>query len=41
MALIASKNFITDNFLLNSDIAIKLYHDFAKNKTISDTNMYL
>ncbi|QWX82823.1 glucuronate isomerase [Cellulophaga sp. HaHaR_3_176] len=41
MASITSKNFITDNFLLNSDIAVKLYHDFAKNMPIIDYHNHL
>ncbi|WP_165747862.1 glucuronate isomerase [Cellulophaga sp. Z1A5H] len=41
MASITSKNFITDNFLLNSDIAIKLYHDFAKEMPIIDYHNHL
>ncbi|KGK30186.1 glucuronate isomerase [Cellulophaga sp. E6(2014)] len=41
MASITSKNFITENFLLNSDIAIKLYHDFAKDMPIIDYHNHL
>ena len=41
MASITSKNFITDNFLLNSDIAVKLYHDFAKDMPIIDYHNHL
>ncbi|MBU2950963.1 glucuronate isomerase [Tamlana agarivorans] len=41
MASIRSKTFIEDNFLLNSDAAIKLYHDFAKPMPIIDYHNHL
>ncbi|MDR2172413.1 MAG: glucuronate isomerase [Planctomycetaceae bacterium] len=33
--------FITDNFLLQSDEAVKLYHEYAKNKPIIDYHCHL
>jgi glucuronate isomerase len=41
MSTINSKNFITDNFLLQSDIAVKLYHDYAKELPIIDYHNHL
>ncbi|MDO5970720.1 glucuronate isomerase [Flavivirga aquimarina] len=41
MAQIASKNFITDNFLLNSEVAVTLYHEFAKDMPIIDYHNHL
>lgn len=41
MALIKSKTFITDNFLLNSDVAVELYHSYAKHMPIIDYHNHL
>ncbi len=41
MATINADNFITDNFLLNSDTAQILYHDYAKNMPIIDYHNHL
>lgn len=41
MALIKSKTFITDNFLLNSDVAAELYHNYAKHMPIIDYHNHL
>lgn len=35
------KKFMDKNFLLNSDVAIKLYHDFAKNMPIIDYHCHI
>jgi len=39
--MINSKNFITDNFLLNSDVAVELYHNYAKDMPIIDYHNHL
>lgn len=39
--MIKSKNFITDNFLLNSDVAVELYHNYAKGMPIIDYHNHL
>ena len=41
MSTINSKNFITDNFLLQSDIAETLYHEYAKDLPIIDYHNHL
>lgn len=41
MAVIKSKTFITDNFLLNSDVAVALYHNYAKDMPIIDYHNHL
>jgi glucuronate isomerase len=41
MSTIKSKNFITDNFLLQSDIAEILYHEYAKDLPIIDYHNHL
>lgn len=41
MSTINSNNFITDNFLLNSDIAETLYHKYAKDLPIIDYHNHL
>lgn len=41
MSQINSKNFITDNFLLNSQEAEMLYHEFAKDLPIIDYHNHL
>ncbi|WP_338358895.1 glucuronate isomerase [Yeosuana marina] len=41
MAVIKSKTFITDNFLLNSDVAVELYHKYAKDMPIIDYHNHL
>lgn len=41
MALIKSKTFITDNFLLNSEVAEILYHQYAKDLPIIDYHNHL
>ena len=41
MAVIQSKIFITDNFLLNSDLAVTLYHNCAKKMPIIDYHNHL
>jgi len=41
MTLIKSKTFITDNFLLNSDVAVELYHNYAKDMPIIDYHNHL
>lgn len=35
------KNFMDDNFLLNNDVAIELYHNYAKNMPIYDYHCHL
>ena len=35
------KTFITDDFLLHSDVARELYHDHAKNQPIFDFHCHL
>jgi len=35
------KNFITDNFLLSNNTAVKLYHDFAEHQPIIDYHCHL
>ncbi len=41
MTLIKAKTFITDNFLLNSDVAVELYHNYAKDMPIIDYHNHL
>jgi glucuronate isomerase len=41
MTTIKSKTFITDNFLLNSEVAITLYHQYAKDMPIIDYHNHL
>lgn len=41
MVSIQSKTFITDNFLLHSDVAIELYHNYAKDMPIIDYHNHL
>ena len=41
MALIKSKSFITENFLLNSKAAETLYHQYAKELPIIDYHNHL
>ncbi|PKQ44643.1 glucuronate isomerase [Confluentibacter flavum] len=41
MATINSKAFITDNFLLNSEVAVTLYHQYAKDLPIIDYHNHL
>ena len=41
MSTINSKNFINDNFLLQSDVAVKLYHEYAKDLPIIDYHNHL
>lgn len=41
MTQIKSKGFITDNFLLNSEAAVALYHDYAKDMPIIDYHNHL
>jgi len=41
MSTINSKNFITDNFLLNSEVAETLYHQYAKDLPIIDYHNHL
>lgn len=41
MSAINSKGFITENFLLNSDTAVTLYHEYAKDMPIIDYHNHL
>jgi len=41
MSAINSKNFISDNFLLQSDVAETLYHQYAKDLPIIDYHNHL
>ena len=37
----SSKNFITENFLLQSEVAVTLYHNYAKDFPIIDYHNHL